>query len=105
MNNIVEMYWNNLKIKKDTEDKEVAVYCSLEHSNPLNIYQTRDAWEVECNICNVKVCSIDFGIDKGTDKNVIWVCEGQNRCICNVVYCKQCYYNNKYAAQRKHKSN
>ena len=62
INNGVEMYWENLKTKKDTESKEVAVYCSLEHSNPLIFYQTSHAWEVESNICNGKDCSINFGV-------------------------------------------
>lgn len=105
INDDVEMYWKNLKPKKDAESKKVAVYCSLEHSNPLNFYQTSDAWEVERNICNGKDCSINFGVEKLTNKNVVWVCEGRKRCICNVVYCNECYYNNKNVLQGKRKRN
>ena len=116
INNDVETYWQKVKQSKcqvDTEEKnkkhkdskvallaEKVPMCQLEHNIPTNFYQSINAWEVERNSCSGKDCSIDFGVQKCSHNNVAWICKGQRRHICNVVYCNKCFFNEENIVQR-----
>ena len=82
---------------KDKVNKANPIYCSFEHSNLWTFDQTSNAWEVERNICNI----IDFEVEKCSEKNVLWICEGRKRCRHKVVYCNKCFFNNKNIVQAK----
>ena len=116
INDDVETYWQKIKLSRrqvDTEEKkkkrkdsklgllvEKVPMCQLNHNVPTNFYQSMNAWEVERNSCSGKDCSIDFGIQKCSQNNVAWICEGQRRHICNVVYCNKCFFNEENIVQR-----
>ena len=90
INNDVETYWQKIKQSKrqvDTKEKnkkcddlkiallaEKVPMCQLEHNIPTNFYQSMNAWEVERNSCSGKDCSIDFGVEKCSQNNVVSQC-------------------------------
>ena len=105
INDDVDAFWKKMQQIKDKDkvNKANPICCSFEHSNPLNFYQTSNAWEVEKKNCHGKNCSIDFEVDKCSEKNIAWVCEGRKRSVCNVVYCNKCFFNDKNVVHAKRK--
>ena len=82
------------KLKKDILLKDVP-NCPLVRNIATNFHQSSNTWEVECNTCNGEDCSINFGIEKCTPNNVVWICEGLRHHICKIVYCSESFFSKK----------